>query len=93
MDKYSESNKRQVADDRFTQVEWFLQDNWRATRRLTLDIGFRFAIIGPTFQGNQQPEAGFVLSMFNAAAAPSLISPELNGAGKRVGYIPPPASR
>ncbi len=88
VNKYTESNKRQVADDTFTQVGWFLQDNWRVTRRLTLDIGFRFAIIGPTSQANGQPEAGFVPSLFNPAVAPKLIMPALNSSGQRVGQNP-----
>lgn len=88
MARYSETNKRQFADDRFTQVQWFLQDNWRVTRKLTLDVGFRFGIFGPTFQGNHQPLSGFDPSLFNAAAAPSLISPILNASGQRVGYNP-----
>ena len=88
VNSYTESTTRPVADDRYTQVEWFIQDNWRATRRLTLDVGFRFAVIGPTHQGNGQTEAGFVPSLFNAATAPKLITPALNSSGQRVGLNP-----
>jgi hypothetical protein len=30
-----------------TAVEWFLQDNWRVNRKLTLDLGTRFYVIPP----------------------------------------------
>jgi len=88
VNSYSESNSRPYADDRYTSVAWFIQDNWRATRRLTLDIGFRFIVVGPTHQGNNQTLSAFVPSAFSAASAPKLIAPALNGSGQRVGYNP-----
>jgi hypothetical protein len=88
VNNYSESDHRPYADDAFTQVAWFVQDNWRVTRRLTLDIGFRFAVIGVTHQANGQKLAGFVPSLFDAATAPKLITPALDSTGKRVGYNP-----
>lgn len=88
VDSYSESNSRPFCADRYTNVSWFIQDNWRATHRLTLDLGFRFTIEGPTHQGNNQTLSGFVPSLFNAASAPKLIQPVLNSSGQRVGYNP-----
>jgi len=88
VDSYSESNSRPFAADRYTNVAWFVQDNWRATRRLTLDLGFRFIIEGPTHQGNNQTLSGFLPSLFNATTAPKLIQPVLNSSGQRVGYNP-----
>lgn len=85
---YSESNIRPIADDVYTDTEWFIQDNWRATKRLTVDLGVRFAVIGPTNQENGQLLAGFVPSSYNAAQAPKLIQPVLNAQGQRVGYNP-----
>jgi len=27
---------------RFTNFEWYVQDNWKVTRRLVIDAGIRF---------------------------------------------------
>ena len=43
---YSEGG-RSIGDYRFTGVEAFVQDNWRLTRRLSLDLGVRFYHIQP----------------------------------------------
>ena len=35
-------------------VEWFLQDHWKVTRRLTLDMGMRFSLVNPAYvTGNE----------------------------------------
>jgi outer membrane receptor protein involved in Fe transport len=39
---------------RSTNVEWYLQDNWRVNSRLTLDYGMRFSLIYPQFDKRQQ---------------------------------------
>jgi hypothetical protein len=85
---YSEANEKPVAYDRYRNVEWFIQDNWRATRRLTVDVGVRFYVITPTYQGHDAPMAEYVPSAYNAATAPTLIKPTLNSLGQRVGIDP-----
>ncbi len=59
---YGEDNSRLFHHARYNQVEWFLQDTWKATRRLTFDLGLRFQIIQPTWS------LGSVLSMFDGSA-------------------------
>ena len=67
-------------------VDWFVQDNWRVTRRLTLDLGIRFSWFQPFWQpGNRL--AGFVPSRYDPARAVKLIQPVLDG-GKRAGIHP-----
>jgi hypothetical protein len=44
---YGEDNKRQINHARYNQFEWFAQDSWRVSRRLTVDYGARFYIVGP----------------------------------------------
>ena len=88
VDAYTEASTRPTANDRYTSIEWFGQDNWRVTKKLTLDLGARFYLVGPTNQGNGQQLAGFVPSLYDASKAPSLIQPYLNAAGQRVGYNP-----
>jgi hypothetical protein len=46
--KYTESDKAQYSQARYKDIEFYVQDSWRATRRLTLDIGIRFQNIAPT---------------------------------------------
>lgn len=44
---YTESDSRPNYDPRGTTIEWYLQDTWKATRRLTLDYGLRFTRFTP----------------------------------------------
>jgi hypothetical protein len=44
---YGEDNKKQINHARYAQVEFFLQDSWKLTRRLTIDYGARFYSVGP----------------------------------------------
>ena len=53
INSYTESTAKPYAEGRFNQAEIFVQDNWRATSRLTLDVGVRFYYIGPTYVEGQ----------------------------------------
>ncbi|MGH9674915.1 MAG: hypothetical protein ACRD44_17215, partial [Bryobacteraceae bacterium] len=39
---YDEATSRDNNNFRFTNTEWYAQDNWRVNRKLTLDFGVRF---------------------------------------------------
>lgn len=39
---------------RSTNLEWYLQDNWKVNRRLTLDYGMRFSLIYPQYDAREQ---------------------------------------
>ena len=51
---YGDDNTKLVNHARYTQIEWYLQDTFKASRRLTFDYGVRFYRVGrPEFQGRQ----------------------------------------
>ncbi|MGH7461211.1 MAG: hypothetical protein ACREMA_09310, partial [Longimicrobiales bacterium] len=71
---YTESNLHPHGHARYKNLEWYAQDSWKVTRRLTLDLGVRFYWIQPTYS------AGDTLSVFDMASydpskAPRLIEP------------------
>ena len=77
---YQESNTRVETNGRGTTFDWFVQDTWKATRRLTLDFGIRLSYYTPYADKNNQASS-FVPSLYNLAQAPRLYYPTLvNGA-------------
>jgi hypothetical protein len=59
---FGQDNEKQVNHARYNQTEWFAQDTWRFSRRLTFDLGLRFQILQPTYS------AGATLGLFSGAA-------------------------
>lgn len=53
-------------------LEWFTQDQWKATKRLTLDYGIRYSWDLPQ---HLQYGANFVPSLYHASDAPALYRP------------------
>jgi hypothetical protein len=86
-DNYTEPSARVLNDQRQTVIEWFAQDNWKVSRRLTLDLGVRFSRSTPWADPAPQEEAGFSPSQWNPAQAVSLLMPVISG-GKRVAIDP-----
>ncbi|MBI4907443.1 MAG: carboxypeptidase regulatory-like domain-containing protein [Acidobacteria bacterium] len=83
---YSEPSGRPQPVHVARNVEWFAQDNWKVTRRLTLDFGMRFYIVKPSFvEGNVL--SGFSPTAFDPARQVRLIQPGRNGTA-RVGINP-----
>jgi hypothetical protein len=65
---------RAVGDFWYTDIEAFIQDNWRVSRRLTLDYGVRFYHQLPT-QNLDYNTAEFVRSSYNPAQAMRIYLP------------------
>jgi hypothetical protein len=83
---YSEASNRVILSFRQHAVEWFVQDTWRATRRLTLEIGMRFHHLTPIFMRTDRLTT-FAPEQYNASRAVQLIRPvRVNNA--RVGQHP-----
>ncbi len=85
-ESYTEASSRPFRYYRVSNIEWFAQDNWKVSRRLTLDLGMRFYLVPPLTERDRLV-AGFVPSRFDPAKQVKLIGPALVG-GRRVGLHP-----
>lgn len=63
---------------RYTNLEWYLQDTWQASKRLTLDYGMRFTKYAPQYDSRNQL-AVFNPDLFDPAAAPRIYRSDGNG--------------
>jgi hypothetical protein len=83
---YTEASSRVFLHFRQNAFEWFVQDAWRATRRLTIEAGVRFHYLIPIFSATDQISS-FSPSLYSPARQPKLIQPAMVG-GVRVGVDP-----
>jgi hypothetical protein len=68
-------------------VEWFVQDTWKVTPKLTLDYGMRFYWIQPQFDQALQTSS-FNPGLFNVADTARLWQPSRDSAGNVVAVNP-----
>ncbi len=71
---YTESNAHPHGHARYINVEWFAQDNWRVTKRFTIDAGVRFYYIQPTWGANDKFSI-FDATIYDPKQQPQLIQP------------------
>ncbi|MBZ2184077.1 MAG: carboxypeptidase regulatory-like domain-containing protein [Bryobacter sp.] len=84
---YTEADAKLNGQARYLNVEWFAQDTWKVTRRLTIDAGVRFYFIQPTWSEGQVLSA-FDLGAYDRTRQPALLQPFRNAAGTRVARDP-----
>ena len=83
---YTEASNRVILSFRQHAVEWFVQDTWRATRRLTFELGVRFHHLQPIYMRSNLLTT-FAPELYNATLAVQLVRPtRVNNA--RVGIHP-----
>jgi hypothetical protein len=76
---YRQASKYALPEWVYENLEFYVQDNWKATRRLTLDYGVRFYYMTP--QWDQTLEAStFLPDAFDTARAARLYTPVCVGA-------------
>jgi hypothetical protein len=83
---YSEGSARPVQHLQQKNVEWFVQDNWKVSRRLIFDYGVRFYWVRPLVDRDDL-FSGFSPSLYDPSKAVKLVQPQLAD-GKRVGVNP-----
>ena len=86
-DTYQEASAKPGADFRSGSFEEYIQDSWKVSPKLTLELGMRFTEWRPWFQRSYQ-QSGFDPGAWNAANASILYTPGLNSAGQRVAVNP-----
>jgi Carboxypeptidase regulatory-like domain/TonB-dependent Receptor Plug Domain len=86
-DSYQESNGRYGANERQQIVEWFIQDTWKATKRLTLDYGVRWTWANQMYPHYAGQQSVLALGLYNASQAPALYLPVLSN-GVRMAQDP-----
>ncbi len=80
-DTYAEATARPKGNYLFTNFEFYLQDDWRVSNRLSISVGLRFYRDQPTYEDTNQL-ASFNPSAYNKANAPVLLRPALVGGVK-----------
>jgi hypothetical protein len=71
---YTETSNRIWYNMRSYNVEWFVQDTWKVTRRFTLDAGVRFYLIGPQYDAADQI-SGFLPERYDRSRQVQLLWP------------------
>jgi hypothetical protein len=86
---YTESSQRNLASGLMHAFEWFAQDTWKVTRRLTLNYGVRFSYFVPWQVRGYGVGSLFVPERYDPKQTPPLFQPAIDPAtGKRVGKNP-----
>jgi hypothetical protein len=85
---YSEASLRTYSHYRYLQTEFYAQDTWRASRRLTLEFGIRF-YVSPATHDDRQFLTTFIPSLYNANSAAVMYRPIIDPATKKRAAVDP----
>ncbi len=71
--QYQEANTNREGWYRFSQFEPYVQDDWKISSRLTVNLGYRFMYMGPQYAALQNTTS-FLPEFYNAANAPTILA-------------------
>ena len=74
---YTQANKFALPEWSYKNFEWYAQDNWKASRKLTLDYGVRFYYLTPQWDTTLQA-SNFLPDQFDPARRRALYRPGLH---------------
>jgi len=80
---YNEATKNRLNDEAYNTVDFFAQDDWKATKRLTINFGLRFSHLQPWYDRLNDGFAIFNQSAYQTAYA---ADPTCTNAPKFCGY-------
>lgn len=78
VNSYNQNNAELTFNVVYQNYEWYMQDNWKVGRRLTLDLGARFYHQSPQ-NDNGHTFVNFLPSKYNAATQSRLYVPACTG--------------
>jgi hypothetical protein len=79
---YNEATKNRLNDIAYNTIDFFAQDDWKATRRLTINFGLRFSHLQPWYDRVGDGFAIFNINAYNAGGGASC-----TGAPTFCGYL------
>jgi hypothetical protein len=85
-DQFQQASKYAKPQWRYTNLEWYVQDNWKTSSKLTLDYGVRFYYMTPQWDVSQQA-SNFLPDQYDSSKAVRLFEPAIIN-GQRVGFDP-----
>ncbi len=71
---YQQASTHTTGNYKYFNLEWYLQDNWKVNKRLTLDYGLRFVWLPPQYESTGKA-ANFLLDKFDPTKASRLFRP------------------
>jgi hypothetical protein len=89
---YSEANLRTYSLYRYTQTELYVQDSWKVSKRLTLDLGLRFYSAPATYDIRQFLTT-FIPSLYDPKTAAVMYRPGIDPATNKRAAIDPRTGR
>lgn len=72
-DSYSQPSKDTIPDLHYTNFEFYVQDDWKVTRRLTLNLGVRYSYF-PSPSDANNTLVNFDPALYNPSNAPTIVT-------------------